>query len=90
MFWELVTPLIVSLVTQIAKRLGIDNTELKDYGIYIFTFIIGLIIAGFQYAWKFMPLHYVEVATVIWTGAMAWYEVILKRIQAVRKLGGAE
>ena len=88
MLEELWVPLVVSLVAQLAKRLGAKSTELGDWGLYIVVFIIGLIIAGFQFAWKFLPLKYTEYAGAIFAGAMVWYELILKRIPAVKKLGG--
>lgn len=87
---ELLIPFVVALISQIAKKFGAKNTVLADYGLYVVTFIVGLIFAGFQYAWKFMPIAYAETATTIWGGAMLWYEVLLKKIPAIRKLGGQE
>jgi hypothetical protein len=83
-FW---LTLIVSLISLIAKRLGAKSTTLGDYGLYIVTFIVGLIFAGFEMAWKFIPIAWAEIATTLWGGAMLWYEVLLKRIPAVKKLG---
>jgi hypothetical protein len=85
---ELLITFVAALISQIAKKFGAKETALGDYGLYIITLIIGLIFAGFQYAWKFMPIAYAETATTIWIGAMAWYEVLLKRIPAIKKLGG--
>jgi len=87
---ELLIPFVVAFITQIAKRLGAKSTELGDYGLYLTTFVVGLIFAGFQFAWKFMPIAYAETATGIFAGAMVWYELLLKKIPAVRKLGGQE
>jgi hypothetical protein len=87
---EILIPLVVALITQLVKRFGAKNTILGDYGLYIFTFLFSVLISAAQFGWKWLPGAYTQMASEIFAGAMVWYEVLLKRIPIVRKLGGQE
>ncbi len=77
--------LIVSFITQIVKRLGIE-----DDADHIAIFVMALVIALWKFGLKWIPEIYIQSIVEIWAGALFWYEVILKRIKAFRSLGGRE
>jgi len=70
----LVLGLAVSLIVQLSKKFK----NFGSMGTKLVVFVIGLVIALFQYGWTFVPAQYAQTILTVMAGAIAWYELVLK------------
>lgn len=73
----LAVSLAVSIVTEILKKWkGIGST-----GTQLIVFGFAIVIAMLQYGWQFVPVQYAEAILTVVSGAIAWYELVVKKLE---------
>jgi hypothetical protein len=82
---ELINSLIVALIIQLFKRFGLKE-KYGDLGIHLVVLATAFLISLVQVGAKFIPETYIQVIFEIWSGAVLWYEAILKRISITKRL----
>jgi uncharacterized protein YacL len=82
MFEGIIGGFVLMLITQLLKWVSKKFAD-KEWGklaTHAFLLIVALIVAGFQFAWKFVPAEWAVNIVAIWGGAVLSYEVLVKTL----------
>lgn len=82
----ILVPLVVSLITQLIKKFGIKE-KFGDVGIYAVILAVAFLIKGSEVMLGYLPEAAQMSIEQVFTGTIALYEILLKRLEPFKKLG---
>ncbi len=76
---ELITSLIVSLITQAIKKFGFKD-KLNGLAIHLFLLALALAFSLLKFGFGYLPEMYAQSIIQIWAGAVLLYEFLYKAV----------